>query len=153
MSAASGPTPSGAETFGFSDDGPWDVIPEQLVWRRGLEHVRNAARDSVPALVDPHRFPPVGRLGSVAGRVGGALAVWALTERRQDQSPRRRALSARLRTAFAALGPTYIKLGQIISSGEGLFPEELVAEFKQLRDRVPSEPFEHVQRVVEADLG
>jgi ubiquinone biosynthesis protein len=139
--------------LGFSDDGPWEVVPDELVWRRGLHHVRNAARDSVPGLIDPSRIPPLRRLGSVAGRVGTALAIWAVTERRREQSPRRAALSARLRDAFAALGPTYIKLGQIISSGEGLFPEELVNEFKQLRDRVPAEPFEHVQRVVEADLG
>jgi ubiquinone biosynthesis protein len=58
-----------------------------------------------------------------------------------------------LRQAAEALGPTYIKLGQIISSGEGLFPAELVAEFKKCRDQVPAEPFDVVQRVVEQDLG
>jgi len=55
--------------------------------------------------------------------------------------------------AATDLGPTYIKLGQIISSGEGLFPEELVREFKLCRDRVRAEPFEVVRRVVEEDLG
>ena len=55
--------------------------------------------------------------------------------------------------AFGHLGPTYIKLGQIVSGGEGLFPEELVAEFKLLRDRVPPEPFDDVRRVVELELG
>ena len=55
--------------------------------------------------------------------------------------------------AFERLGPAYIKLGQIVSSGRGLFPEELVAEFKLLRDRVPPEPFERGARVVEAELG
>jgi len=141
------------EHFGFFEAGPWDVVPDELTWRRGLDHVRTAARESVPRLLDPHRIPPLGRLVSVAGRVGFALAIWALTERRQEQLPRRRAISARLRNAFAALGPTYIKLGQIISSGEGLFPDELVTEFKLLRDRVPAEPFDHVRRVVEAELG
>ena len=51
------------------------------------------------------------------------------------------------------LGPTYIKLGQIISSGEGLFPTELVEEFKKCRDQVPPEPFEAVRLTVEQDLG
>ena len=50
-------------------------------------------------------------------------------------------------------GPTYIKLGQIVSGGEGLFPQELVDEFKMLRDRVPPEPFDAVRRVVELELG
>ncbi len=51
------------------------------------------------------------------------------------------------------LGPTYIKLGQILSSGDGIFPEELVSQFRLLRDRVPAEPFDAVRRIVEADLA
>ena len=72
---------------------------------------------------------------------------------RAARRTRARDLSQRLRIAFAHLGPTYIKLGQIVSGGEGLFPEELVAEFKLLRDRVPPEPFDDVRRVVELELG
>ena len=50
-------------------------------------------------------------------------------------------LQEQLRKRLEMLGPTYIKLGQIISSGEGLFPSELVEEFKKCRDQVPAEPF------------
>jgi ubiquinone biosynthesis protein len=139
--------------FGFSERGPWVVDQEALHWRRGVDHLRANARDSVPRLLEPGRLPPLWRLAAVCGRVGAALGVWWATERHEQQSPRRRALSKRLRVAFARLGPTYIKMGQIISSGEGLFPEELVAEFKQLRDRVPPDSFDHVRRIVEADLG
>lgn len=52
-----------------------------------------------------------------------------------------------------ALGSTYIKLGQIISSGEGLFPEQLVSEFKLLRDQVPPEKFIDVKNVIEEDFS
>ena len=62
-------------------------------------------------------------------------------------------LTRRLREAAEDLGPTYIKLGQIISSGEGIFPEELVSEFRKCRDQVPPEPFPVVRGVVEAELG
>jgi ubiquinone biosynthesis protein len=55
--------------------------------------------------------------------------------------------------AFERLGSSYVKLGQIISGGEGLFPDELVREFKLLRDQVPPEPFPDVQAVIEIDLG
>ncbi len=58
-----------------------------------------------------------------------------------------------MRKAVERLGSTYIKLGQIISSGEGLFPVELVNEFKLCRDQVPPFSFEEAQRVVEQDLG
>ena len=48
---------------------------------------------------------------------------------------------------------TYIKLAQIISSGDGLFPGELVDEFKKCRDQVPAENFDVVKRTIEHDLG
>ena len=84
-----------------------------------------------------------------------AVGGWYLIERRRAPgTPASRAgLSRRLRKAFEKLGPTYIKLGQIISSGEGIFPEELVGEFRLLRDRVPAEPFDVVRSIVESDLG
>ncbi len=62
-------------------------------------------------------------------------------------------MSRRLRIAFGKLGPTYIKLGQILSSGEGIFPEEIVSQFRLLRDRVPPESFDTVRRIVEAELA
>jgi ubiquinone biosynthesis protein len=140
-------------TFGFSDHGPWIVDPEALVWRRGLHALREHVKDEAPRLLRPRRVPPLRRLVDVTVRVGGALGAWYLFERRREPSVRRAALSRRLRVAFGHLGPTYIKMGQIISSGEGLFPEELVNEFKLLRDRVPPETFDHVRTVVESDLG
>ena len=58
-----------------------------------------------------------------------------------------------MRKAVERLGSTYIKLGQIISSGEGLLPAELVNEFKLCRDQVPPIPFNEVKQVIESDLG
>ena len=85
-----------------------------------------------------------------------AVGPWLVRKRRgRFASPEasRADISLRLRKAAEDLGPTYIKLGQIISSGEGLFPEELVREFKLCRDQVRPEPFHLVRDVVEADLG
>jgi ubiquinone biosynthesis protein len=92
----------------------------------------------------------------VTTRLVRAIAPWLVRKRvgRYPSDTARRAdLSKRLRRAAEDLGPTYIKLGQIISSGEGLFPEELVGQFKLLRDQVPAETFATVRQVVEADLG
>jgi ubiquinone biosynthesis protein len=80
-----------------------------------------------------------------------AVGLWWAGRRRRTDSTAD--LSRRLRRAFERLGPTYIKLGQIISAGEGVFPEPLVEEFKKCRDQVPPEPFPAVRRVVEEDLG
>ena len=62
-------------------------------------------------------------------------------------------MSLRLRKAIEKLGATYIKLAQIISSGEGLFPTELVNEFKKCRDQVPPQAWDTVKLIVEQDLG
>jgi ligand-binding sensor domain-containing protein len=56
-----------------------------------------------------------------SARVAAASTVRPRRHRFTDEGESRAELSRRLRTAAEALGPTYIKLGQIISAGEGLF--------------------------------
>jgi ubiquinone biosynthesis protein len=141
------------EIGGFTDEGPWVVDPDAMPWRAGVPQLRAQARARVPQWLAARHLPPLGRLARVVGQVGYALALWAVRERRRAGAVSKRGISRRLRIAFGHLGPTYIKLGQIISGGEGLFPPELVAEFKLLRDRVPAESFDRVRQVVEADLG
>ncbi|MBW3557901.1 MAG: AarF/ABC1/UbiB kinase family protein, partial [Actinobacteria bacterium] len=137
----------------FSDEGPWLVDPEMLAWRSGLDGLRLRTRAEVPTLTRRRRLPPGARVVRTAAVLGPALAGWYLRDRRRGRHVSRAGLSRRLREAFERLGPTYIKLGQILSSGEGIFPDELVSEFRLLRDRVPAEPFAAVRRTVEAELG
>jgi ubiquinone biosynthesis protein len=139
--------------FAFSDHGPWPVDPDRMPWRRDIVRLRAASQAQVPEWVRVRRLPPLGRFVSAGARIGWALLVWQLRERWRDGETSRAGLSLRLRRAFERLGPSYIKLGQIISSGQGLFPAELVQEFQQLRDRVPPESFDVVRRVVEDELG
>ena len=141
----------------FTPHGPWVVDPATMPWRLGSANepdvatLRRQAADLAHTLVDPGHLPSIGRLVSVGYHLGVPLLLWGANER---GTPRSRAgLSVRLRPAFEHLGPTYIKLGQIISSGEGIFPEELVSEFRLLRDRVPPEAFAVVRRTIEEDLG
>jgi len=115
--------------------------------------VREETRASAPRLVAPPRLPPLRRIVRVLSVIGPAVGKWYLLDRRRGRTASRAGLSRRLRAAFGRLGPTYIKLGQILSSGEGIFPPELVGEFKLLRDRVPPEDFAAVRETVEADLG
>jgi ubiquinone biosynthesis protein len=138
----------------FTDRGPWTVDPDAMTWRRGLDRVRTATAAEVPSLTRRRWLPPGGRVVTVGWRLGKAMAQWYVGARRTgDQSASRTDLSQRLQQAFEKNGPTYIKLGQILSSGEGIFPEELVSEFKKLRDKVRAESFETVRAVVERDLG
>jgi ubiquinone biosynthesis protein len=140
----------------FSEAAPWVLDREHVRWLPLVDRLRGQAHDEVPRLTASHRLPPGARVVTVVGRLGAALAPWAWRKRRgryADQEVGRADLSRRLRLAAEALGPSYIKLGQIISSGEGLFPAELVAEFKKCRDQVPAEPFDVVRLTIEQDLG
>jgi len=147
------PTGDDTDRWAFTDDGPWRLELDQVTWLAGLDAVRRSAQSEVPDLTRARLMPPVLRFGQAFRRVGSALALWSIRERRGGGEASRAGLSRRLREAFEHLGSAYIKLGQIVSSGRGLFPDELVAEFKKCRDQVPPEPFDTVRRVVEADLG
>ncbi|MGH9121796.1 MAG: ABC1 kinase family protein [Acidimicrobiales bacterium] len=142
----------------FSDDPPWIVDPAAMAWRKHIATLRARTAAQVPRLVRRHRAPPATRVVVVCVTLGWAIAAWYFVERRQGRREgrpevSRAGISRRLRVAFERLGPTYIKLGQIISCGEGLFPPELVGEFKRLRDSVPPESFEDIRDTVECELG
>lgn len=140
----------------FTADGPWVLDRDHIRWASLAPTLRADARADVPRLTKPSRIPPGPRVVTVARHIGGALAPWFIRKRRgryADPTESRAELSLRLRRAVETLGPTYIKLGQIISSGEGLFPSELVEQFKMCRDQVPAEPFTTVRLTVEQDLG
>ena len=137
----------------FSDTGPWIIVPDELAWRPGLAGVRARLGASLPRLTRRTTLPPVRRLGTTLRHVGGALGLWYLGERRRGGEASIAGISRRLRVAAERLGPTYIKLGQIIASGDGVFPPELVAEFKWCRDQVAPEPWPVVERVLTEELG
>jgi ubiquinone biosynthesis protein len=146
-------TSADVEFGSFTDEGPWVLEPEVLAWRVGLDTTRREVHDSLPNLIRARKLPPGTRVGTTVRHLGGALIGWYFTERRRGGSEKLAGLSRRLRVAAEHLGPTYIKLGQIVSSGEGIFPAELVAEFKKCRDQVPPEPWTVVERVLREELG
>ena len=148
--------PADREWAAFTEHAPWVLDRGSIRWLNLAGTLRAQAQAEVPDLVTPRKFPPGARVLTVARKLGASVGVWSWRRRRgqlDDPSVRRLELSHRLRVAAEDLGPTYIKLGQIISAGEGLFPAELVSEFKKCRDQVTAEPFEVVRRTVEQDLG
>jgi len=59
----------------------------------------------------------------------------------------------RLRLAFEELGPTFIKLGQILSVRPDLLNESYIEEFKKLQDDVSSFSAEQAKKEIEMQLG
>ncbi len=60
---------------------------------------------------------------------------------------------ARIRRMLEELGPSFIKLGQLMSVRADIFPPEYTEEFKKLQDSIPPVSFTSIKSVVEADLG
>lgn len=61
--------------------------------------------------------------------------------------------AARLRMALTDLGPTFIKLGQVLSLRPDLVGSEVAQELQLLQSQVPADDFETVTAIVEEELG
>jgi len=59
----------------------------------------------------------------------------------------------RMRLALEELGPTFVKLGQILSTRPDVVPRSFILEFAKLQDQVPSFPFEAVENQIRKHLG
>jgi len=60
--------------------------------------------------------------------------------------------AVRARMALEELGPTFLKMGQILSTRPDLLPGEFMREFSKLQDDVPSFPYSEVEAVVKKEL-
>ena len=58
----------------------------------------------------------------------------------------------RIRRVLEELGPSFIKLGQLISTRADIFPPEYIEEFTKLQDQVPPVSFSDIRRVIEQEL-
>lgn len=76
--------------------------------------------------------------------VGGSRSVSAETRRRRAEY---------LLETLTTLGPTFIKLGQLLSTRPDVLPPEYVEVLTQLQDDVPPAPWEETEAVIEAEIG
>ncbi len=58
----------------------------------------------------------------------------------------------RIRRIFEELGPSFIKLGQLMSTRADIFPDAYIEELRKLQDRVPDVSFSEIQHVLEDEL-
>ncbi|MCB9507631.1 MAG: AarF/ABC1/UbiB kinase family protein [Myxococcales bacterium] len=100
------------------------------------------------------------RIGAVLRRNGfGRFAVGAgLSE---DAGPSAEIASVteptdaarRFRAVLEELGPTFVKVGQILSTRPDVLPSAFIAELSELQDNAPAVPFEAIRDALEAGLG
>ena len=124
------------------------MIPDERPSFVGVA-IRDLARlRTVAAVVSRHGFgellmrTPLGpRLFDSEAPPGGDAALGQATA------------AVRFARLLGSLGPTFIKLGQILSMRRDLLPAEWIAALETLQDRAPVLPFETVRDAVEAGLG
>jgi len=58
----------------------------------------------------------------------------------------------RIRRIFEDLGPSFIKLGQLMSTRADIFPPPYIEEFRKLQDQVPAVSFSEIRQVIEDEL-
>ena len=75
---------------------------------------------------------------------GGSRSVDAATRRKRAD---------RLLTSLLTLGPTFIKLGQLLSTRPDVLPPEYIEVLSSLQDDVPPAPWEETKPVLEAEVG
>ncbi|KAK4269781.1 hypothetical protein QN277_022893 [Acacia crassicarpa] len=135
---------------------PADRADDLQAEARAMARSANASVYSAKLLAEKYGSQPL----KVAGRtlqVLSALGLFAFklfldqTNGVLDQNKRVRA--AELRTIFTRLGPTFVKLGQGLSTRPDLCPPEYLEELAELQDGLPTFPDEDAFSCIERELG
>lgn len=85
--------------------------------------------------------------------LGRFLPAWRRRSLEQDRRLERLSIPERVRRTLEELGPTYIKLGQALSTRPDLLPPDLIAQLSLLLDSAPPVPAKEVRNQLEAELG
>ncbi len=84
------------------------------------------------------------------GISGGLRIPWRKTVRRGHE---KLTTARRIRLVLEELGPTFIKLGQLMSTRPDLFPPDVIMELEHLQDQVQPVSFEEIKTIIEEELG
>jgi len=86
-------------------------------------------------------------ISGVLERAGRVLHWHSASEISQLDAP------VRIRRALEELGPTFVKLGQLLATRVDMFPPHWIAEFEKLHSQVPAIPYEMLHADLVAALG
>jgi ubiquinone biosynthesis protein len=118
-----------------------------------LRAARTAIKDfarleQIVAVLARHGFGHVVEAWDLQDKAILKLLVRARPEEQSKKSPHER-----IAEALQELGPTFVKLGQILSTRPDLVPQALCDQLSKLQDRVTPITFDEARAVVETSLG
>ena len=77
---------------------------------------------------------------------------WQMVSRKRREKIESLSRAVRVRIALEELGPTFVKMGQILSTRPDLLPVEFIQELPKLQDEVPQFPLSEVKEIIEKEL-
>ncbi len=122
-------------------------MPLGFVWRRPYAEITRIRQIGEILLKNGLGFL-VERL-----ELGRFIPAWRRRHVGPDGQVARLSVPERVRRTLEELGPTYIKLGQLMSTRPDLLPPEYIAQLSLLLDAAPPVPAKEVRQVLEAELG
>lgn len=99
------------------------------------------------------RYKDIAVLMTKYGGSPAVLSPFELNGGRRKHETRDWAQAEELPEDLERLGPTFVKLGQILSSRPDILPERYLKALSRLHDKVRPFPYEEVEAIVEAELG
>ncbi len=109
-----------------------------------IEFISNAVRaKEIVAVLARNGFADLLQKLDLPPRILSAFGTSAMVKRSQWE---------RVRLVLEELGPTFIKIGQLLSTRPDVVPEALIDELRKLQETVPPVPFSEVQSIIEEGL-
>jgi ubiquinone biosynthesis protein len=116
-------------------------MPSIITAVRDLERLRQ-----IVGVLVRHGF------GEVVQRTGWGAQL-GIGKRPDESETKPIGLGERIRLVLTELGPSFVKLGQIVSTRPDLVPAEIIDELKKLQDDVPPVDFAELLPLLERELG
>lgn len=116
--------------------------------------VPDAARNVAYPKLERFGFAEIERtftvIGVVVGSVIAALATWLI---RRNGRTWREAGATGIVNGFERLGPTFVKIGQLVASSPGIVPQVVADAALRMLDDVQPVPYAQIRQVIVEDLG
>jgi ubiquinone biosynthesis protein len=116
-------------------------MPSIITAVRDLERLRQIA-----LVLVRHGF------GELVQRAGWGAQL-GIGKKAEEAEQKPLSLGERIRLVLIELGPSFVKLGQIVSTRPDLVPAEIIEELKKLQDDVPPVSFAELRPTLERELG
>lgn len=139
----------------------WKYGRSDLVKQMGVEAGESDAATGEEKHVDDENFKRTTvtektkvKVGAAGGEVSASDSEAAKDTREAKHGQvRTGATPDQLVTDLEAMGPTYVKLGQVLSSRPDLVPDAYRSALARLQDDVKPFPYEEVEKIIERELG